>query len=484
MDQEPVFGAPMEYPIGEPSGSGTVEEIGTDGVAALQDVDPDLDVEMTLQEGLEQNGSTGVDGDLVELEETGGGGDYDLMIPQDTTLLAAATAAAAAAEEEDLDSASSASASKRLRPLALNPDKDGLPRPRPKSFLVLRPDGSIVPTSQRQIRADAKRKGEPIERPRGQGKKAKRMYGISPNQSMDQDDLNLQEHLDDEDPDDAVIRALGVASGAVVVDNHGESAANMFLRDEVDQDNSETIEVGDQDSAMVLAMMGDSAQMMRLMQQQAVAAVAASSSSSTTLPQQQPQSGGMGTYGPPPGTMHGQHAQMLLPQQLRHQRGEENDRTGDDQIMELYQVTGPDFSHSGSISRSGSAGGMRSGGSTAYDVGTDSDPRRHLANQLGRHAADQGVVGRDDHQEHTQLFNNFQMLNPYTLAAQQLAYRSSPGRDAHDDGSGFEGADDLVVTADREGDEGEIDVEGEMNAIGQFAQHIGGNDREGDGGDM
>lgn len=153
--------------------------------------------------------------------------------------------------------------------------------------------------------------------------------------------------------------------------------------------------------------------------------------------------------------------------------------------MELYQVTGPDFGQA--ISRSGSisTGGLRSGSGSAGQFDLDrgvgssgSDVRRHMAGSLGRHVVD--ATSSRDEQDPQQLFNNFQMLNPYISAAQDLAYRAATGDGHHDDGTHFDPADDLVVGTGRgdEGDEAEIDVEGEMNAIGQFAQHIEGNDRE------
>ena len=458
-----------------------VEEETAQPVAETREMQ--VDVATTLQEGLDRELATTRPAEIESAE-------YGLVLPQETTLLAAAEAAAAAEEETVNGAVSSAvplstsspqtpvastsTPSKRLRPLALNPDKDGLPRPRPKSFLMLRPDGSIVPTSQRQLRAEAKRKGEVIDSPSGSTSKKRRRV-----QPVEHDEMvNLGG-----DDEDEVIRALGAASADVAAaeaaQQHGESAANMFLRDT--EDPNESLEVGDQDSAMVLAMMGDSAQMMRLMQQQA----GVGSSSASSLQQQQQQQGGMGTYGPPPGTTHGQHAQMLLQQQLRHQRGEESGRTANEQIMELYQVTGPDFGQA--VSRTGpvSAGGLRPGsvsGAGQYDLdrsvtSSSNDSPRHLVGSLGRNV---DAASNRDEPDPQQLFNNFQMLNPYISAAQDLAYRPASGDGQHDDVTHFDPSDDLVVSASREdeGDEAEIDVEGEMNAIGQFAEHIGGNERE------
>jgi hypothetical protein len=457
------------YPQVEQLGSG---DIGTPLGAEGPGNEMQVDVETTLQDGLDR------ELEVARQAASGlGATGYELVLPQETTLMAAA---AAAAEAEAANASSSSSTqnlvtTKRLRPLALNPDKDGLPRPRPKSFLVLGPDGSIVPTSQRQLRAEAKRKGELIDG----GSSGKKRRKIQP---VEQEDAVGVAN----DNEDEVIRQLADASAdaaAVDVQQNGDSAANMFLQDT--EDASESIEVGDQDSAMVLAMMGDSAQMMRLMQQQA--AVASSSTSSPRQlqqQQQQQQPGGMGTYGPPPGTTHGQHAQMLLQQQLRHQRGEDTpNRTADEQIMELYQVTGPDFSQAISRAGSVSTGGLRTGsasGGSPYDLerGVGTDARRQLVAALGRNG-DPTSSGREE-QDPQHLFNNFQMLNPYISAAQDLAYRPNSGDGQHSDGNHFDTTDDMVVTGGREheADDAEIDVEGEMDAIGQFAQHVGGNERD------
>jgi DNA-binding NarL/FixJ family response regulator len=433
------------YPQVEQLGSG---DIGTPLGAEGPGNEMQVDVETTLQDGLDR------ELEVARQAASGlGATGYELVLPQETTLMAAAAAAAE----------------------ALNPDKDGLPRPRPKSFLVLGPDGSIVPTSQRQLRAEAKRKGELIDG----GSSGKKRRKIQP---VEQEDAVGVAN----DNEDEVIRQLADASAdaaAVDVQQNGDSAANMFLQDT--EDASESIEVGDQDSAMVLAMMGDSAQMMRLMQQQA--AVASSSTSSPRQlqqQQQQQQPGGMGTYGPPPGTTHGQHAQMLLQQQLRHQRGEDTpNRTADEQIMELYQVTGPDFSQAISRAGSVSTGGLRTGsasGGSPYDLerGVGTDARRQLVAALGRNG-DPTSSGREE-QDPQHLFNNFQMLNPYISAAQDLAYRPNSGDGQHSDGNHFDTTDDMVVTGGREheADDAEIDVEGEMDAIGQFAQHVGGNERD------
>lgn len=358
----------------------------------------------------------------------------------------------------------------RIRALALNPDKDGLPKPRPKSLLMLRPDGTIVPTNQRQLRAAAKKKGIAIEDTFSQdtdGDKDKAVAGSSVHDLHQQDESEAQEGLVDVDVDgteEAVIRALGEAAradAASASDGHGsgDTAATMFLRD------------GDE----VLAMMGgDSAPMMRLMQQEAQRqsqqhqqqqqASASSSSSPTTRSASTQQQGGMGTYGPPPGTTHGPHMSLMMQQQMRLQQSEnpQSDMTppqGHDHILELYQVTGPDFG----TTASATVDGMEPQQEPSKDRDEDA-----LVTSGAADARRSSVTETSGHPDQQQLFT--QMLNPYTLTAQQLEnYQRGPVDEV------VRGQEEMEVDDEPRG--GEIDVEEEMDAIGDFADQMTGSER-------
>jgi hypothetical protein len=331
-------------------------------------------------------------------------------------------------------------------------------------MLMLNPDGSIVPTSQRQLLAEAKRKNGPSVRV--DSRKRRR---VELDDGMDEpveDGLGL---TDVPDSDEAVIRALREASTnahthththtPVVTGGEHAHAEDMFLRDNDDtadetgvMEQDVNVQVGDQDSAMVLAMMGgsgiDSAQMMRFMQQQAASSSASSISGNSQMQQQQQTA--MGTYGPPPGTSHGQHGQIMSHAPHPRQRLSQDEHVdGDDQIMELYQVTGPDFGQS--------AGSGTVGSSRPDESDGQPDPTRS-----------QAPFDMEGH--------------PYMLAIRAMASDEQTAWRGRSETDAFAGTDDLGVGSGREG-ENEIDLEGEMNAIGQFAEHIGG-ERQGESGDL